>query len=613
MANQFIKDTGAEVIKFDTPSFVNSGASTSDIVRGAVASTSGNNFLDIAINKAINYSQKLDVMKANNEKAKHSIELQKSLQDYENMWQKTGLNKYEDDNYDKYVSGLNEIYDTAKMNFATTKYTRESDVLNWENSLDEERNRNLFMQRGEKAKFDIQSVTDETLMNVSAMANNYIMNGNYEDLKEAVKLIDGLSYFIPKHKLDEMKRTQVMNAEQNKMKNDIERIVNSPSMSIEEKRNSLAKIQQGIANNKQSYEYMAKQAIEMGFYEDTKDGLTLAKSDYQAMYQEALNKNGGILSVLESKIRDEKYNHQVMIENFEIQRREAREREIQSIQKSFDSKDPYQAISLLEGRYVEPQDLIMDIGGIGTKYYGKNPHEILYTKDENGKRVNTDRYIPTTSRGTINRIKEKINIDEANNVDRNSQIKYMVDGIKSEQNLDIKENTKRELVATGVLSKLEAHLLIDGATTVGTTTQEYVEYAHLGRKNVTKNEMRGFVGVSDKIGKAIAPIANNSHKVEELTQIIHGAIVSGRFGHLFGGKNITATSVNVQMSNKEFADFVKETVSMLKDAPTSSYYQANVVTDDNYIYNTVDNRNRNNLNIRYKTKEKGVDFSRAKI
>ena len=609
MANQFIKDVGTEVVKFDTPSFVNSGASTSDIVRGAVASTSGNNFLDIAINKAIDYSKKLDVMKANNEKAKHSIELQKNLQDYENMWQESGNNKYSDENYSNYITGLNEIYDTAKMNFATTKYTRESDVLNWENSLDEDRNKSIFMQNGEKARFDIQAVTDETLMNVSAMANNYIMNGNYQELSDAVMLLDGLSDFIPKHQLDEMKRKQVMVAEQNKMKNDIERIVNDPSLSIQQKRDRLTTVQNNITKNKETYEYMGKQAVEMGLYSD----IEVAKSDYQAMYQDALNQNGGIIGRLESQIRDEEYRNMVARENLEMQRKALSLQEMQSVHSAIQFGDNYRAIGLLEGRYVDPNELISNENGIGEKYYGVTPHDILYTTNEKGEKVASDKYIPVNSVSTINGLKNKIKVADADNIPRHEQIKSVIESINSESNLDVAENLKREMVAYGVLSKMEASMLVDGVTPVGASKQEYVNYANIGRKNMSNVSVKDLVGAKGNIGQALAPIAKDYNRQVDFMTIVNGAVLEGRFGTLFGGRNVNVHTINEQMNDKEFRQFVYDTVDMIQKTNYNAYSTATLNADESDIVEMVNRKNRNKSDIRWSTKESGLNVQRQKL
>ena len=600
MANQFIKDVGTEVVRFDTPSFVNSGASNADIVRGAVASTSGNNFLDIAINKAINYSQKLDVMKANNEKAKHSIELQKNLQDYENMWQESGNNKYSDENYSNYLSGLNEIYDTAKMNFATTKYTRESDVLNWENSLDEDRNKTIFMQNGEKARFDIQAVTDETLMNVSAMANNYIMNGNYQELSDAVMLLDGLSDFIPKHQLDEMKRKQVMIAEKSKMENDMSNIVNNPSMSIDAKRQALTTIQNKIGKSKDAYEYMAKQAVEMGLYSD----LEVAKSDYQMMYQESLNKNGGIIGRLDEQIRDEKYRNDVALANYIHQTNQQISNDLTSIKNSLRSGDDFKAIGIIEGRDITGYDL-MDNPQLSEKYYDATPHEVLYNKQENGVEVSSGKYIPTLSLYEINQIKSKNRIDETNMIPRNEQVVAITENM-SNLSADQKENMTRELVANGVATQLEMNL-IDGRVRPNTmSSAEMIDYAHIGSKSSKYNKTMNFTGANPKspLGKMVQDL--DFYERQQLSEMLVGAIQSGRFGTAFGGKEITQGTVNSQMAI--IGEFMQDSIDVIKSTDKTKYQKAQMNIKDN-IDDVVTNRYKNKpLHLRETTKESGVNY-----
>ena len=538
-------------------------------------------------------------MKANNEKAKHSIELQKNLQEYENMWQESGDNKYSDENYDRYLSGLNEIYDTAKMNFATTKYTRESDVLNWENSIDEDRNKSIFMQNGEKAKFDIQAVTDETLTNVSAMANNYIMNGNYQDLQDAVALLDGLSDFIPKHQLDEMKRKQVMNAERNKMNNDIERIVNS-SMSVEEKRNSLDKLREGIANNKKAYDYMGKQAVEMGLYSDEK----VAISDYQAMYNEALNTSGGIINRFETQIRDEKYRNDVARENYRYKLEEERYKTKETIIKAINGRDDIKAINLIEGRTVTPEDMVSS-EVLAKRYYGNTPHEIL--KENNGVE-----YIPTVSTYEVNQVKNKFRIDEENKVDRNEQIAPLIEDINSTENLDVRENKKREYIANGLTSQLEVSLSDGSVSSDFIPSTDAITYSHIGKKNSGKNKLNNLGGISPSqpLGVAIGTIKDNYYKREQVSEIITGAILNGRFGVIFSGKEITPQAVNVAMKgNKDFEQFVIETVKLVNQLPSKKYRKANMNIKED-IDAVVDKRfsELKGLQLRQSTKEKGTDY-----
>ena len=592
MANQFIKDQGTEVIKFDTPSFVNSGVSNQDIVRGAVASTSGNNFLDIAINKAINYSQKLDVMKANNEKAKHSIELQKNLQEYENMWQESGDNKYSDENYDRYLSGLNEIYDTAKMNFATTKYTKESDVLNWENSLDEDRNKSIFMQNGEKARFDIQSVTDETLMNVSAMANNYIMTGNYEDLKNSAQLLDGLSDFIPKHKLDEMKRNQIMTAERNKMENDMSNIINNPSLSIEQKRTQLKNIQNVISKNKDAYGYMAQQAVEMGLYSDVE----VAKSDYQTMYQESLNKNGGIISRLDEQIRDEKYRLDVAKENYVLQMEKKKIDTIKDIEVSVKTKDGANVISTLENRRVTADELVGS-EVLAKKYYKTDPNTLL---------KETDNYIPTLTLGEINALQGQRNIDNKNGVPRSEQVGGLLQELNSTDNLNIRENKARELITKGILTPIEVQMSETNGFG-GYSSKDIIDFGHRGKSAKTLNKINNFNNLpkNNAIYKALDGLTYEQRGI--VAELVVGANVSGVFGNSFGQNPITVGSIN---NSREAIEFVKNMADLVRNTRTAKYKPAQVdLSDINVQQQVSNNLNIKPLHLRQTTKEKGTEYS----
>ena len=485
MDNMFVKKREVRGVEFTAPTFVDSGVNPNEIAyKAKVEESSGNQFVDIALGKAIEYSKKLDVIKANNEKAKLSIDLQKRLNDYENEWQTRGDNKYSDEYYDEYVGGLNAIYDDSLMNFANTKYTSENDVYEWQNGLEKARGQNLFLQKGNKAKFDIESATDETLLHVSSMANNYVMSGNYADLENAVNLLNDLSDFIPKHKLDELRRKQVMNAEQSRMKVQLDNIVNS-SGSIESKRKALADLQSNVMKNKGAYELMANNAVEMGLYSDVE----LAKSDYQMMYQDALSNNGATLNRLESQIRADRAQVEVARQSLESKWDTAVKNETENYTKAKNTAQQQAQISILEGRTIDLFDVAET--DVVNDYYGvEGGISSVVGSDKDGARI----FVPTMSNTDVRHLQEQRNIikNDPNRKYSETMVVYK-DYIMGGRNTVEQNNRINELEYRGFISPVYGDILrssLDESGNVpqqvkGSSNEQVIDYQYKGAKLVT--------------------------------------------------------------------------------------------------------------------------------
>lgn len=569
--NRFINKVEVEG-KPTAPSFVNNTPNVEAIQR---ASTTGNRLNDIVLGTAIKYAQKLDDMKRSNEIAQSKIALQRELQNYELSWQ--DKDRFSDENYSAYQDGLNNIYEKARMDFADTKYTREEDVLSWGNQIDSQKDTSLYQARGAKADYDIKKTTTESITNANALLELYQQNGDDNLKVEAINMLNNLENIgVPRHKIEEMKIKQLINADKNMLEIKINEVINNPNLSIDEKRKQVLSLQKNLLDDG-TYKTATQIAIDEGGI--SKEFADAYENQLKATYKQAFLKEDGIVDRLNTQIRNEQYRIDTAIENDRLRAENEKLKAKNDVIKAYKSGNDYKVISTIEGREISPYEMVVN-QDLSKKYYGRTPEEIL---NDNG-------YIPTHSIYEINDIKNKARVDEDNRINRDVTVDSIYDDIlnKSENENEFK-NSERELIVNGVITQLEANIH-NGQAKFEYTTQdssivisksEAINNANVGRKNSSYNKIRDFVGLSAKsdLYKKIEGLdGNKKHMVSEM---IVGSILNTKFSTLFGGKDITIGTVNAQYNNNpDFREYVNAIINGVSGMDNSKYKKANLLNED---------------------------------
>lgn len=593
MANKFLKEVKVDSIA-TAPSFVNTPINTQEIIQA----TTGNKLNDIVLDTAISYSKKLDKMKASNEIAKSEIALNNAIKEYELSWQKR--DKYSDENYNEYKTGLAKIYDEAKANFSNTQYTTEADVLEWENKINQSQANALYTQDGERANYDIKKTTDETLTNVSGLLGEYSATGD-ENLKlKALDMMNRLEDIgIPKGEIEQKKIKLLVKADSDKLEIDINKIINNPNLSLEDKKNQI-KLMRDNLSSQDMFKLYTDESIKNKYLD--KNSADTLMSYSKAIYQDKFLKAGGVLENMESSIRNEQYRIQIQLENEQKQKEESIAKEKQNVANYMRSGNDIKAVAILEGREIVGYDMIENVD-LSQKYYGNTPKDIL---DKN-------EYIPTLSTYEINDMKNKARVDKENNIARYETSVALFENIASTSTRQERDNLKREYVVNGIMSQLEVDLLDNKVTPQNSTVDELINYSDLGARNSRLNKLGGFVGIGSgsatkEIREKLDKLGNDYYKKQQLSELIVGGMISGRFGITFDGtKGIDATSFRQAYNNNaEFKAFVDDSINILSQTSFTKYKKAEM-KEINYN-EIIDNKYGNKpIKTRRQSLEKGEE------
>lgn len=570
--------------------FVNPRIDTESLVR---ASTSGNKIMDMVFDKAISLANNINEVKRQNKLAELQIEAQKNIDDYELQWK--SVDRYSQENYDEYLKGLNQVYEKNKNLIAGTDYyINESDVNSWRNKIDSEAGVELYRQSGLKAQYEIKKAADETTLNIEATKSNYIQTGD-ENLKETmIKLYDSLkSLGVPEHEIELMKIKSLIDSDSSRIQVEADSILNNPDLTLEQKMEMIKTLNINL-NNKQLMEEDVNEAVKKGYISN--DMADVYKKYSDTVRLNKWNSSNGILSKLEEQIRNENYRIQTQTENERLKIENKILKEKADVKTNIKNGNNLNAISIIEGRPVDPTEMITT-PGLSEKYYGYAPNDIL-KKNE---------YIQTASTYEINNIKNQARIDKINNVQRSQTVGGIFERIDNIQDYNLKENIKREYISNGVINGFELHLYENQSSSAIQYT-EMIDYLDIGGSNGTLNKMGGFVGIADaNIREALQPLGNDFNKRELVSQIIVGGILSGRFGTAIDTtKGITATTFRQTYKlNKDFKDFVDDTIKAVSTYEPIKYKKADIKYD-NYD-RIIDKKYENEtITIRRQSMEKGL-------
>lgn len=604
MANKFLSNVNIEQ-NISTPSFVNPSVDTRDIAR---AGTTGNELTDIIFDKSIQMANKVTNLKRQNELADIKIQASKNIQDYELEWSKK--DKYSDENYNDYISGLQGIYEKNRTLISNTSFTKEEDVNAWDKQTNLDWDNTNFKTNGEKAQYDIKKITDETTLKIDSLNNEYISTGDKNTRLQILKLYDGLSEIgIPQYEIEHMKVKTLVDSDLARMKQEINLIINDPKKSIEDKVKLVSDLNKGLSGDT-LYNNDMEVALKNGYID--KNSAEIYKSYAKKSIQDGWLNSGGVLEKLNQNIRDEQYRIETQIATEQLKRENQILKEKEDVGNYFKGGNDLKGISLLEGYNVTGRDMVVN-QGLAMKYYGETPQNILWQTDDNGKKIfKKNGYIPTLSTYEINDLKNKARIDSENKIAR-SETAYNV--YSNIINLDgnEKENLQREYIANGVMTSLEVGLMNGEVVPQMSDTYEMIDYANIGSSSSRFNKLGGFVGIGNgsttsDLRKELDKLGNDYYKKQQLSEIVVGAMVSGKFGITFDGtKGIDATTFRIAYNtNSGFRAFVNDSINVVNQIDRTKYKKAPMKEID---YRTIIDKKYDNkpIQIRRKTLETGTE------
>lgn len=576
------------------PSFLNTPTRTEDIVR---VGTTGNQLTDMAFKTAIDFSKHIDGLKRGNENAKLKINLNKEIQDYESAW--NAKDKYSDENYSDYKTGLEAIYERNKLAIASTHYTNEQDVISWENDTEQLKANALFKLQGEKANYSIKKELDETSLNADSLMKSYISTGDESLKTQAINMLDSLKNLgIPKHEIEQKKLKMLVDSDSNRLDVEINEIINNPSLSLEDKKQRLDTLRSNLANSA-TYEAYANQALDDKVI--SKDTYENLKNYSQNIYNERFLKAGGIVERLNDSIRDEQYRNEVRIENEKIRIENQINKDKYDVRTSFRNNNDIKGISILEGKNIDPSDMVNN-ESLSEKYYGDTPKGI----------IDRNEYIPTLTTFEINDMKNKARIDSGNGISRFDTVKSIYNNTDEMEDKE-RENYDRQLIANGVVDSFEVGILKGDLSPQGTTGENYINYKNLGNNYRNLNKLGGFVGIgvggaTKDFNDKFKTIKGDFYKVELLSELTVGAMISGEFGVVFDGvKGITTTTFRKAYNeNASFRNYINNSIDLINKSDSKKYKKATMKKQniDEVINKKYEEKG---IKIRKEVKESGVE------
>lgn len=601
---KFLNDIKIQQLN-DTPTFINPDIDTKEISK---VGTSGSELTDMVYNKAKKLVNEITELKRQNELADVQIQANKNLQDYELMWSTPDQDgnirdKYSEENYTEYQAGLSEVYETNKKLIVNTKYANENDVNSWDHKIQESFNNAQFTEEGKKAEYDIKKITDETTIKIEALNSQKIANGDSDGslTQQILNLYDGLEKVgIPKHKIEMMKIKSLVDTDISRMKLQIDEITNDSNLSIEQRMKKIEMIKKGF-NSNLIYDNNAKQAV------DSK----LLKPEYAEMYKqysmkttkEAMLSANGFVIQAQQHIRDEKYRNDLAYTNSIMRIENDYRKDIIETKNAINSGNDNKIIQTLTDNPELTQDAIINSESESIKYYGQPSDKIL----------NNDEYISVLSVNTINMDKSNMRTDNMNNIPRYESVVALQEKYSNYDD-ETKKHLNRQFVNDGVITLLENKVMNDDVVLPDTLSkEEIINYDNIGKRNKTSNKLYAFTGVDVRANKELSQKLSNMtyEQKEQLSDLIIGAGISGKFGFLLGnGKSIDQVSVlTAYKNNKDFKQYVDDNIQLINEVGQPKFKKAKINVGD--VFEKVrDKRNKriDKLDSRWKTKESGVNY-----
>lgn len=599
-----VKLTGSSI----NPQFINPTINMDTFI-DRYGRTSGNNVVDIILNKSIEVSNNLNELRRQNELTDIELKANQNIQDYELSWNTKDINgnikdKYSDENYGDYLNGLQKVYEKNKLLITDTKYTNASDVNKWEKTIQSSLNNTFYTEEGKKSEYDINKITDETILNINSIDGQIISNGDPSGklTEQKLALFNGLEKLgIPKHKIEAMKMKSLIDTDISTMKLQIQETINNPTLSIQEKRERLNDIKNGF-NNNSVYVDNADEAVKKGFID--KKYAEFYKDYSSKTIKEAMISADGYINKFENDIRNEEYQNHIALQNQIREREKKINSEKYSISQAIRTGDNFKAISIIEDRPINGFELVQN-QDLTKKYYGKTPEDILWKENKNS----THLYIPTLSIYETNSIKNQSAVDKLNGIPRSTTASYLYEKINSLEGNE-RENLKREYLSKGIITSFEYGVLNGEVKFETDTKPNMINYSSVGKEHSSENGIQDFAGLNsaENLSRNLRKLSYNQKQLT--SQIIIGAIKSKpEFVGLFPNGKITLGAVNKKYnSNNGFREFVNDVIQGVHSIDTSKYTSAQLKQQD-YIKIIEKKYDENPIIIRHKTQESGIEYN----
>ena len=549
------------------------------------ARTTGNEWLDLGLNTAIKFADKLHETKRKNEIAELEIKKIERLNSYEAEW--SGKDRYSDDNYEEYLKGLNSILDENMALSEGTKYLSKDDVNSWRNSAKMDKASKQYEAQGKKAEYDIKFNIDKTMINYQGLMMNYANARSEKEadtyLKQGMELLNTLNPFINDGELLKMQFTALTDAQTQRTQRQITSIINS-SMSTREKREALANFKEGLKSS-EVYDKNASELVRKGII--PKEMQTAFASASRDAIQSSTLQAGGYISKLEAQIRDEEYRIREETERAKILAMEDYKKGKLALDDALLDGDFGKVVNMLEDEPYTMEDILTS-PSITEKYLGKTPKQV----------INEGGFIPSMDRDTLNQLLEEKNKDDAGGIPRNLTVGSVMGRITQTENPEIQQNQLRELYSRNVISQAEYGLYNQGKS-------EMIDYLSIGEKNAKSNKVSlSNFAKNDPLANQLRALPYEQGVLA--VQALHGAVESGKFDVLMeaGDKFDSVSLKRAYNSSETFRNYTQEVINAFSNVELNKYQKARINKEK--AFDIYDTKKTKGIKNRLKTVEKGL-------
>lgn len=549
MSNRFLRQRNVTAESTGV-NFINPTINAQEIVH---AGTSGNKMVDMAFDTAIKMATKLEHNKRVNELSQAELTANNNIKEYETQW--TGVNKFSDENYAKYMEGLNEVMTKNKGLLENTRFTKKEDIDKWDLNMSKTKSNLEFTALGQKNQYDIKDAIGKTTLNAEGLSNLSAYetdpSKSNDYLTQSLKSLDTLKGFVDEVELLKMKTNIVNKTTSTRLENQIQDVMNSPNYSLEQKMTMISDVKSGISNSAP--------------YKQTIDGLVksgaINKADAETMLnnnkayiEEYSNKADGMINRLNGELENQRYQEEQKTLTAERQLQKNYTDEMLSVDSNIRSGNNNIAISKVEGQPFTP-DEIMANSVITKKYWGDTTENI----------IGSGQYISVISTTETSRMNNEIKIAMESGATRATALENVITYIsKYPVGSTERQNIERNLVARGVISSYEIQLytasdtdinMINNISSVSDSVYKKFDYASVSKYNT---------GLSNKLGELSDPM-----QMAVAQKALIGAMSTGEI-NIGAGNKPNATSLNLAYrdpKNKAVIDSIIERAKQLSAMP----------------------------------------------
>lgn len=548
------------------------------------ARTTGNEWLDLGLNTAIKFADKLHETKRKNELAELEVKKAENFNQFEAEW--AGKDKFSDENYENYIQGLNKVLDANQSLTEGTRYLNKDDVNSWRNSSKMDRANKQFEAEGRKAEYDIKFTIDKTMVNYQGLMMNYANAQSEKEadgyLKQGMELLQTLNPFVNDGELLKMQFKALTDAQVQRTERQVSTIINS-SMSIQDKRKALMNFKSGLKSS-EVYTQNSEELVRKGIIPKEVSGAFASAS--QEAIQGSLLQANGYISRLEAQIRDEEYRIAREQENARIQALDKYKEEKLKLNDALMDSDFLKAVNLIEDEPYTMDDILTS-PSLTVKYLGKTPAQII---DEGG-------YVPSMDRDTLNQLLEEKNKDLAGGIPRNLTVDSVMNRVMLSDNIDIRKNMVRELFSRGVITQAEYGLY-------NQSKPEMIDYLRKGEEKASLNKVSlSNFAMTNEFANKLRALKDKSPIA---IQMLHGAVESGKFGVLLeAGDKFDSVSLNrAYHTNPQFREFANEAINAVDNIDITKYEKAQI--NRTKMFDVFDTKKGKAIKNRLKTFESGI-------